>query len=148
MPMNNNNLNGFTYYPNQNILQRDNITALQYPYGNYFMQTPNQNNNLFLKCRPVSSKEQARSSQIDLDGSLWVFTDVGNNKIYTKQITPDGTAKFNTYVLTEEKDQNDGMLNSSNFVTKEEFNNTIQQILAAIKPTEDEKANSVKPSNF
>ena len=40
------------------------------------------------------------------------------------------------------------MLNSSNFVTKEEFNNTIQQILAAIKPTEDEKANSVKPSNF
>jgi len=57
MPMNNNNLNGFTYYPNQNILQRDNITALQYPYGNYFMQTPNQNNNLFLKCRPVSSKE-------------------------------------------------------------------------------------------
>jgi len=50
-----------------------------------------------LKCRPVSSKEEAMASQIDLDGSLWVFTDIGNGKIYTKQINNDGTASFRTY---------------------------------------------------
>ncbi len=42
--------------------------------------------------------------QIDLDGSLWVFTDVGNDKIYTKQINNDGTASFRTYVY--DKDDN------------------------------------------
>ena len=53
--------------------------------------------NQFLKCRPVSSKEEARAYQIDLDGSLWVFTDIGNEKIYTKQVNNDGTATFKTY---------------------------------------------------
>lgn len=50
-----------------------------------------------MKCRPVSSKQEAMASQIDLDGSLWVFTDIGNGKIYTKQINNDGTASFRTY---------------------------------------------------
>ena len=41
--------------------------------------------------------------QIDLDGSLWVFTDIGNQKIYTKQINNDGTATFRTYKLAEDE---------------------------------------------
>jgi hypothetical protein len=35
--------------------------------------------------------------QIDLDGSLWVFPNVANGKIYTKQINNDGTASFKIY---------------------------------------------------
>ena len=61
------------------------------------------NQDRFLRCRPVSSREEAMASQIDLDGSLWVFTDVNNGRIYTKQINNDGTASFNTYVYTQEE---------------------------------------------
>jgi hypothetical protein len=74
------------------------------PYENYMGRINNSQNllqqpNQFLKCRPVSSKEEARAFQIDLDGSLWVFTDLGNEKVYTKQINTDGTATFKTYGL-------------------------------------------------
>ena len=56
--------------------------SLSFPYGtntnsnfNYFNNGLNNSMNLqsqyqFLKCRPVSSKEEARAAQIDFDGSL------------------------------------------------------------------------------
>lgn len=112
----------------------------QYPYtNNLMMNTPYDNYmgrslmqpNLsiqYLKCRPVVSKEEARASQIDLDGSLWVFTDVGNGKIYTKQINNDGTATFKTYALTEDEPQYE----SGEYVTKDEFNKVIQALMATI----------------
>lgn len=81
-------------------------TPIQYPYNNLMVNTPYDNymnRNQFLKCRPVSSKEEAMAFQIDLDGSLWVFPNVANGKIYTKQINNDGTASFGTYIYTEEK---------------------------------------------
>ena len=65
--------------------------------------------------------------QIDLDGSLWVFTDVGNDKIYTKQINNDGTASFKTYAY----DKNDNPYVNSQYVTREEFNKVIQTLMAA-----------------
>ena len=118
------------------------ILPNQYPYtNNLIMNTPyenylgrnnvtvNANSNQFLKCRPVASKEQARAAQIDLDGSLWVFTDIGNQRIYTKQINYDGTATFKTYVLTADENP----YNSSEYVTKDEFNNVIQNLMAAIQ---------------
>lgn len=59
-----------------------------------------------LKGRPVTSYDEAKASMIDLDGSVFVFPDFGNGKIYTKQINLDGTATINTYSL-------DGGLKSS-----------------------------------
>lgn len=53
----------------------------------------------YIKGRPVVSIDEARASQIDLDGSLYVFPDLGNKKIYTKQINMDGTATFNVFEL-------------------------------------------------
>lgn len=53
----------------------------------------------YLKGRPVASIDEAKASQIDLDGSLYVFPDLAHNKIYTKQISMDGTAAFNVYEL-------------------------------------------------
>lgn len=64
-----------------------------------FNSTPNPKN--FVKCRAVTSIDEAKASMIDLDGSIHVFTDLGNKKIYTKQINLDGTATLNTYVLQE-----------------------------------------------
>jgi hypothetical protein len=54
----------------------------------------------YIKGRPVVSIDEARASQIDLDGSLYVFPDLGNKKIYTKQINMDGTAAFNIFELS------------------------------------------------
>lgn len=109
--------------------------ATQYPYGmnNYSniltkqsyqsFQQPVQ----FLKCRPVSSRQEAMAFQIDLDGSLWVFTDIGNGKIYTKQINNDGTASFRTYA----QDKNDNIYANNQYVTREQFNKVIQTLMAA-----------------
>ena len=40
---------------------------------------------------------------IDLDGSVTVFADLSNGKIYTKQIGMDGKAILNTYELQRPK---------------------------------------------
>lgn len=52
-----------------------------------------------IKGRPVSSFEEARVAQIDLDGSVSFFPDLSSQKIYTKRINADGTATLNTYTL-------------------------------------------------
>ena len=128
-------------YPNMGNINQSNtpLQNVQFPYGNnnLIMNTPYDNymgrqmqQNLstqYLKCRPVSSKEEARAFQIDLDGSLWVFTDIANEKIYTKQINNDGTAAFKTYALTQDENN----YNSSQFVTKDEFNKVIQALVAS-----------------
>lgn len=90
----------FGYYapiPPQMQQQRLNSYEQQFnPYQQspYNMQQPNM-----IKCRAVTSFDEAKASMIDLDGSIHVFTDIGNKKIYTKQINLDGTATINTYTL-------------------------------------------------
>ena len=118
--------------------------VVQYPYGNSnmllnsnlydnYISRQNQNlmSNQFLKCRPVSSRDEAQASQIDLDGSLWVFTDLGNDKIYTKKINNDGTASFTTYAKVENETPK---YDSNEYVTKDEFHKTIQNLMAAMQP--------------
>ena len=125
------------YYPYNNTIAP--------PYQNYVGRQNQQNmynQDRFLRCRPVSSREEAMASQIDLDGSLWVFTDVNNGRIYTKQINNDGTASFNTYVYTQEELNYN---NSNQFVTKEEFNKVIQGLIATINSQENKvQANTVQ----
>lgn len=107
-----------------------NVIFTPSPYDNYMGKNTNYSQNpvQFLKCRPVSSKEEAMASQIDLDGSLWVFTDVGNGKIYTKQINNDGTATFKAYEQTTNENTY-----STEYVTKDEFNKVVQSLVAAIQ---------------
>ena len=117
----------------------NNMLLSNAPYDNYMGRMNGSQNllsNQFLKCRPVSSKDEARAYQIDLDGSLWVFTDVGNGKIYTKQVNNDGTATFKTYAFTEDENP----YGSTEYVTKEEFNRVVQTLMAAMQP-----ANSQEP---
>ena len=121
-------------YPYNNLIMNS-------PYDNYMGRNPQINNNQFLKCRPVSSKEQARAFQIDLDGSLWVFTDVGNEKIYTKQINNDGTATFHTYALAKDEEIS---YNSNQYVTKDEFNKVIQSLMAVIQQQPQSSTNQQK----
>lgn len=125
------------YMPQQTPIQfpygNNNMLLNNSPYDNYMGRMNGSQNllpNQFLKCRPVSSKDEARAYQIDLDGSLWVFTDLGNGKIYTKQVNSDGTATFKTYLFTEDENP----YSSKQYVTKEEFNKVIQSLMAAIQP--------------
>ena len=146
------NLGGLQQQTPANFMSQQ--TPVQFPYGNNNMLLSNapydnymgrmngsQNllSNQFLKCRPVSSKDEARAYQIDLDGSLWVFTDVGNGKIYTKQINNDGTATFKTYVFTEDENPY-----SNQYVTKDEFNKVIQALMASIQPQAPQQAEEKK----
>ena len=93
--------------------------AQQNPYMNntqYGQMSAQQ----IIKGRPVSSMEEAKASMIDLDGSLFVFPDLANKMIHTKQIMMDGTAEFKTYV--QQSQQN------SLFVLRSEFENYQKQI--------------------
>lgn len=81
-----------------------------------------------LKGRPVSSIEEVRAAQIDFDGSLFVFPDIANKCIYTKQISATGSAILNKYNL-----QNDVQNTVPIYVTKEEFDSIISQLKTAIE---------------
>jgi hypothetical protein len=105
--------------------QQQQQLAAQQAYTNtgYGMNmSMNNNNTNYLKGRPVVSMEEARAAQIDLDGSMFIFTDVGNKKIYTKQINLDGTATLNTYSLVEDTNP------SESFITRAELESAIAQI--------------------
>ena len=89
-----------------------------------YQQSPRQiTTPIGLKGRPVSSIDEARATSIDFDGSVFYFPDLANRCIYTKQINLDGTATLLMYELKEIP-----VVGQPNFVTREEFENTITQL--------------------
>ena len=87
-----------------------------------------------LKGRPVTSFEEARASMVDFDGSVFYFPDLANRRIYTKQINMDGTALMNVYELKEIPIVQEQIpdIDLQNFVTKDEFNQAINQLREAL----------------
>ena len=90
----------------------------------------------FIKGRPVVSIDEARASQIDLDGSLYVFPDIGNKKIYTKQINLDGTASFNVFSLDDTPISSPPVTQSVSYVTRSELDKIIADLKAQLIPAE------------
>lgn len=93
-------------------LAQNRLTQMEQQYNAQPMYNQMYNNNQmtqmqqtaqtqYIKGRPVSSFDEAKAVAIDWDGSIFVFTDVANKRIYTKQIMLDGTAELKTYVLEE-----------------------------------------------
>lgn len=117
--------NGYYYNP----YMQPSIQQPQYPQRPETSQTayPLNQGSYLIKGRPVASFEEARAAQIDLDGSLFVFPDIGNKKIYTKQINLDGTASLHIYSLVEDEE-----IPQTEFVTKAEFNQALTQIQALL----------------
>lgn len=102
--------------PMQSVQSRLSQMEQQFPqfaqnYQSQYSSYP-QSNTLVLKGRPVSSYDEAKASMIDLDGSVFVFPDFGNQKIYTKQINLDGTATINTYSIDNNPKSSCGSLES------------------------------------
>jgi len=101
--------------------------------GNPYMQVQ-----AGLKGRPVTSIEEVKAANVDFDGSLFIFPDVANGKIYTKKISLDGTAELNVYELGKIPSISD-----NNFITRDEFE-AFKSSLTPVK--EPKKANP--PINF
>ena len=112
---------GYNYYPQQ-----------MNQYGGNAMMQPQPG----LKGRPVSSLEEARVANIDFDGSLFIFPDVANKRIYTKQINLDGTASMKVYSQVEDTPP------APSYVTREEFDSVIKNLELTFSKQEVKKDES------
>ncbi len=112
-------------YPQQQQMGYSGYRAPQYPQWNQAQSTPQQ-------VRPVSSIEEVKACPIDFDGSVFYFTDVANKRIYTKQINLDGTVSINLY-----EQKTDQTANTTSYVTRQEFEETINQLYNHLKPKEE-----------
>ena len=112
---------GYNYYPQQ-----------MNQYGWNAMMQPQPG----LKGRPVSSLEEARVANIDFDGSLFIFPDVANKRIYTKQINLDGTASMKVYSQVEDTPP------APAYVTREEFDSVIKNLELTFSKQEVKKDES------
>ena len=95
--------NNYQVNPYQQQMMQGRLNQMEQQYNNQMMYQQN-NNQQMIKGRPVSSYDEAKASMIDLDGSLFVFPDVANKKIYTKQILLDGSAELKVYNLSNNID--------------------------------------------
>lgn len=109
--------------------------AINYPYYSpqpIYQQRPvypAEQTQIGIKGRPVSSIEEVRAASIDFDGSISFFPDLANRKIYTKQVNIDGTASLNVYEL-----KNEPVVNSTQFITREEFETAMAKLKEKIAP--------------
>ena len=116
-------------------------------YNNYYQPVqppaatyqPQIRSTVGLKGRPVSSIDEARASAIDFDGTVFYFPDLANRCIYTKQINLDGTATLLMYELKEIP-----VPSQPNFVTREEFENTITQLQKLLTTTQQNSSTEPK----
>lgn len=120
----------YPYYPQQQPQQQQmmNPYVARMPY----VEQPQ----IGIKGRPVSSIEEVRATSIDFDGSIFFFPDLANKKIYTKQINIDGTSTLNVYELKTMPlvENHNNTIDSTQFVTREEFEAALTQIKEKIAP--------------
>lgn len=127
----------YTTYPQIPLqLQQQRLMEMEQQYPQYVQQPVYQpQKTAMVKCRAVTSYDEAKASMIDLDGSVNVFTDIGNKKIYTKQINLDGTATLNTYILQENEPD---PAKETCYVKQEELETVCQNLSQQIQDLQDE----------
>lgn len=129
----------YTYPQQQYVPQQNPYRQMTYtPTWSNTPQTP--------QIRPVSSVEEVRACPIDFDGSVFYFPDVAHRKIYTKSVNMDGTVSINLYELREltSADQ----LNDSSYITRQEFEETINQLKTMLMPKEQEMSQAAAQPTF
>lgn len=85
-----------------------------------------------IKGRPVSSYDEAKASMIDMDGSMFVFPDIANKRIYTKQIMLDGSAELKVYALIEQTQPSETKQNNEQYVLRTDFDKAMGTINSQI----------------
>ena len=117
---------------------------MNYPYYPGLQQPAfgqaQQQQQIGIKGRPVSSIDEVRATSIDFDGSIFYFPDLANKRIYTKQINIDGTSTLNIYELkpipVEAPVQ---------YVTRQEFETVLSQLQQKIAGAQPISAPQVAP---
>lgn len=130
----------YPYYPQPQPSYGPQNPYSQRPGMAYVEQTSSQ---MGIKGRPVTSIEEARAISIDFDGSVFYFPDLANKRIYTKQINMDGTSSLNVYEW-----KNDPVVNSPQYVTREEFETVLTQLKQALVEQSKEKEEEPKKFEF
>ena len=101
---------GYGYSPMQNPnyqVRLNNLQQQMQPTYPQYQQTYPQSQQMYqspivgIKGRPVTSIDEAKAAQIDLDGTLTYFPSIAENKIYVKSIGFDGLPVFNVYQLVD-----------------------------------------------
>ncbi len=103
----------------------------------------------FLKGRPVTCFEEAQSMAIDFDGSLHIFPDIANNKIYTKQLLNDGSCPVKCYIEQPINNNVSSQVNETHFSNKiiEELQNKVEILEQQLKELKHEsKPNATIPN--
>lgn len=132
---------------NPSAMQMQRLAQMEQQYPQFAQQPMGQGITqqqapVYIKCRAVTSIDEAKAAMIDLDGSLHVFTDIPHRKIYTKQINLDGTASLNTYSLDELSPPTQSgatVINSpkESAVTESVFTQAINSLQSRISTLED-----------
>lgn len=133
---------GYGMTPYQQQLAQNRLNQIEQQYGtyqpnNYQMQNNQQMGTMqILKGRPVSSYDEAKASMIDLDGSLFVFPDIANKRIYTKQIMLDGSAELKVYALQDgvgSDVKHENVEEKEGYVLKRDFDKAVGDLKKQIK---------------
>lgn len=115
--------------------------AMQQPMQQQMVQQPVQQTQQMVNARMVTSKEEALGVPVDFSGALMVFTDVSHGKIYTKAFnTGTGSADIHTYDLDNTPETTSSVLDSSEYVTRKEYNELLEIITGGT-------SNADKPNN-
>ena len=112
------------------MYDRNNFNPYQYDFQKQY------NNNL--PCKAVTSIDEARAAIIDAF-SPHIFVDLANKKIYTKQITNNGTALLQEYNLYEPEQEKppEAIVESKNYdIDIEILKDKIKELETQVKKIE------------
>ena len=127
---------GYSYPQYGNTYQQNSIQPITGGYQSYQTQQPvaqvQQTPQQIIKGRPVSSYDEAKASMIDMDGSMFVFPDIANKRIYTKQIMLDGSAELKVYALVEQTQPTETKQNNEQYVLRTDFDKAMGTINSQI----------------
>lgn len=130
------NGNGYDYYGMNDGRNTGNMNNTAPPNmgGMGMMGNGNMGNQVqmqMFKGRPVANFYEANASLIDMDGTLHMFPDFTNKRIYTKRINLDGVSEVKTYELVDnpiEELNNNGNNQNGSSISRHEFESYMKVI--------------------
>lgn len=116
-------------------------------------QTQNQQFQAF-ECLPVTGFDEVKAIQVDFSGRPRFYYSAGEGRIYLKQLSDNGAARYEIFSVMKEEDnttvtpENDISSNTTipfdQFVTKEDFQKFSETFTASLSSLEDKILNSMK----
>lgn len=73
----------------------------------------------------VASFDEVKSAAVDYDGSLNVFVDTQQDRIYTKQFTNEGKVDYKVFILSKDEPRE---ISPANFATKDDLEVLLSEV--------------------